>query len=319
MRNGYFGIARCIAILIAVVAGFNMVGAIIMFAVYGASIKTADGSMLIIINAIAQLAVMLTVPILIVKSRRMNSQAVFRLEGMHETPLRAMVLGVAMILVTEVLGGGLDGLWIKFIQLFPPVYHALNSLQKVFDEMMGTITTAHSLGELIILLIGVSLVPAIAEETFFRGFIQTNIERSGKRKPRPYIAIMITSILFGAMHLSPMNLPGLALIGAVLGWLAYRTSDLRVSMLTHAMNNGLIVLATYFFQSSKDTVDALTGSPEISISDSLSLIAISLPFFIAALYIFQKMTDPLTARNNAAIEIEMLNRPIDQLIHQDVT
>jgi membrane protease YdiL (CAAX protease family) len=318
VRNGYFGIWACIGILIAVVAGFNVVGALIIAIAYGTKATSAPGPILISVNAIAQLAVMLTAPIVIVKARRMNSDAIFRLEGMHETPMRAMILGVAMILVSEVLGGGLDGLWMQFLKLFPQVYDALASLQKLLDDMMGNITTANSVPELIILLIGISLVPAIAEEAFFRGFIQTNIERSGKGKPRPYLALVITSLLFGAMHMSPFNLPGLALIGAVLGWLAYRTSDLRVSMLAHAMNNGLIVLAAYFFKESKDAVDSLTGTPLMSVGDSLTLIGISLPFFAGTLYVFQKMTDPLTARHNAAHEIEMLNQPIDANIHHDV-
>lgn len=306
MRNGYFGILRSIAIVVMIVLVFNMLGGIILVAFYGIDIKGAGAGMIVAINALAQLAVMFTVPILIVKNFGQDSQASFRLEGINETPLSAMLLGVPMVLAAQVVGGALDGLWISFLKLFPQIYDPLLSLQKYLDDFMSSVTDAKSIGELIVLLIGISLIPAIAEETLFRGFIQTNIERSGKTKTRPYIAIVITSILFAAVHASPLNFPGLLSIGLVLGWLAYRTSDLRVSMLAHAINNGLIVLAVYFFSGSKSALDSITGTPEVSVNDSLILLAISLPFVIGLFYLFQRITEPLRARHNAEEELRLI-------------
>ncbi len=303
MRNGYFGILRSIAIMVMIVLGFNMLGGIILVAFYGINIQGAGAGMIVAINALAQLAVMFTVPILIVKNFEQDSQASFRLEGINETPLAAMLLGVPMVLLAQVIGGALDGLWISFLKLFPIIYDPLFTLQKYLDDFMSSVTSATSFGELIILLIGISLIPAIAEETLFRGFIQTNIERSGKTKTRPYIAIVITSILFAAVHASPLNFPGLLSIGLVLGWLAYRTSDLRVSMLAHAINNGLIVLAMFFFKGSTSALDSITGTPEVSVNDSLILLAVSLPFVIGSFYLFQKITEPLRARHNAEYEL----------------
>src|SRR5437773_7560756 len=124
------------------------------------------------------------------------------------------------------------------LKYFPDHYSSLNAFQKTIDDMMQNLSTAHSPAELTVLLFGVAIVTAFAEESFFRGFIQTNIERSGKGRSRPITALIITSLLFAALHLSPLGFPGLLVIGLLLGWLAYRTCDLRVSALAHAFNNG---------------------------------------------------------------------------------
>jgi uncharacterized protein len=319
MRNGYLGIVRCLLLVAAAVAVFNLIGAVIMIAIYGLDVQHGDASVMVAINSISELIVLLAVPFFITRQSGKNPYAVFRLEGMHETPLAVQLIGVPMIILTEVLGGGLDGLWHSFLKLFPPVFDELVGLQRQLDDMMSTITNAHTSTELLILIFGISAVPAIAEEAFFRGFIQTHIERSGKGRPRPFIAIAITSILFGAMHMSPLNFPGLVSMGAMLGWLAYRTGDLRVSILAHAMNNGLIVLATYFFADNAITAESLATAKEVSITDSLALIALALPFLIAMLYVFQKLSDPLTARDNAYREIAHLNLQQAELLHTDAT
>lgn len=307
MRNGYFGIARCIAITVAVIILFNVIGGIFLFALYGINIEGGSPGIIIAINGLAQLSVMLTAPILIAKSLRQNLSAVFRLEGMHETPTKILVFGVPMMFLAQLVGSGLGTLWINLLQLVPSLYHTLSQLQETLDKMMGSLTTAHSPEELIVLLIGISIIPAVAEEVFFRGFVQTNIERSGKGRPRPIIAIIVTSVLFAAMHASPMNFPGLFTIGATLGWLAYRTNDIRVSMLAHALNNGFIVLSIYFFSGSEETVDALAGTPEMSIPEALMLLGATLPLFAIALYVFQKWTEPLSARHNAEDELTVIN------------
>jgi membrane protease YdiL (CAAX protease family) len=307
MRNGYFGIARCIAITVAVIILFNVIGGVFLVALYGMNVEGGSPAVIIAVNGLAQLSVMLTAPILISKNMRQNLSAVFRLEGLHETPTKVLVFGVPMMLLAQVVGSGMGTLWTSLLQLIPSLYHTLTKLQDTLDKMMGSLTTAHSPAELIILLIGISLIPAIAEEVFFRGFVQTNIERSGKNKPRPIVAIIVTSILFAAMHASPMNFPGLFTIGATLGWLAYRTNDIRVSMLAHALNNGLIVLSIYFFSGSEETVDALAGTPEMTITQALMLLGVSLPLFLMGLYLFQKWTEPLSARHNAEYELSAIN------------
>jgi membrane protease YdiL (CAAX protease family) len=92
---------------------------------------------------------------------------------------------------------------------------------------------------LAVLLVGV--LPGIAEETFFRGFAQTRLVSAGVgRCP----AILTTAFLFGLIHLDPVQSPlafGLALF---LGWTVERLGGIRPSILAHAVNNALFVVAS---------------------------------------------------------------------------
>jgi len=304
MRNGYFGILRSIAIVIGVTVGFNLIGGAILGILYGINIKGGSPQVIILVNSIGQLTMMLGLPILIVRSSGHNFFELFRLEGMSETKLPMHLIAIPIITLGQIAGQGLASLWIMGLQQFPGLYSSLNSFQQMMEEMMSGLTTAHSPWELTVMLFGVAIIPAFAEESFFRGFIQTNIERSGNGRSRPITALIITSILFAAVHISPLEFPGLLTLGLLLGWLAYRTCDLRVSALAHAFNNGAIVILAYVMRDNSDLLQSVTETKALSLGDTLATLGVSLPLLFGLLYVFQRMTAPLHARENADAVIE---------------
>jgi membrane protease YdiL (CAAX protease family) len=79
----------------------------------------------------------------------------------------------------------------------------------------------------------------IVEELLFRGYLQTALSK----RMKPWLAIVVSSCTFAAIHLQPAAFPMLALIGGVFGFLYYRTGSLRVSMVLHILNNGLAYVA----------------------------------------------------------------------------
>ncbi|MDP4235438.1 MAG: CPBP family intramembrane metalloprotease [Bacteroidota bacterium] len=298
MRNGYFGIFRSIALVAMIALAFNLLGGVILVILYGVNIKAGSPSVIVLVNSVAQLLMMLGLPIIIARSAHQNYFAAFRLEGMSETRLPVHLLAIPIVTLAQIVGQGLASLWMIGLSQFPDLYSSLQAFQKTIDDMMNGLTTAHTTSEFVILLFGVAVVPAFAEESFFRGFIQTNIERSGKGKSRPIVALLITSVLFAALHASPLEFPGLLAIGLALGWLAYRTCDLRVSALAHAFNNGAIVVMAFLLKDEK-TVESLTGTNAMPLSDTLSVLAVSIPLLLGLLYIFQRLTEPIEARGNA--------------------
>ena len=89
-----------------------------------------------------------------------------------------------------------------------------------------------------ILVIGGSA--GICEEVLFRGTIQRGFERFGMVK-----ALLITSFLFGLLHVDFQKLLGTFLLGALIGFIVYRTNSLFGGMFAHFTNNSLAVLLTY--------------------------------------------------------------------------
>lgn len=81
------------------------------------------------------------------------------------------------------------------------------------------------------------IVAPITEEFLFRGLIlQGFLSRYSVRT-----SILISSILFGAIHLDLLKLLGTTAIGALFAWLFVRTRSLVPSLLGHALLNGWLV------------------------------------------------------------------------------
>ncbi len=84
-------------------------------------------------------------------------------------------------------------------------------------------------------ILGLAVVPGIAEELFFRGFVQTRaVAALG-----PARGIILSALLFGVFHMDLKQGLYAALVGMFLGWLAFRAGSIRPSMLAHGMSNFL--------------------------------------------------------------------------------
>lgn len=93
-------------------------------------------------------------------------------------------------------------------------------------------------------LLAMALIPAIGEELFFRQYVQTSI---GKLLNNAHLGIWISALLFSAVHMQVFLFFPRLLLGAVLGYVFYYSRDIKVSILSHFVNNAttLIVLNMY--------------------------------------------------------------------------
>lgn len=90
---------------------------------------------------------------------------------------------------------------------------------------------------LVLFLVVAGLAP-LFEELLFRGFLLPVLARGG----RTTLALVLSALLFGAIHLQPAGLPTLATLGFVLGLALRHTGSLWPPILVHACWNGTIFL-----------------------------------------------------------------------------
>lgn len=103
-----------------------------------------------------------------------------------------------------------------------PVQRTLIELQLVGSLTEGASTLA-----------AVVLLPGLGEELLFRGFAFTALYvRYGAVR-----ALVGSSLIFAAVHLSPLQLPAHLFIGLFLGALVYWTHSIYPAMLAHMVNN----------------------------------------------------------------------------------
>lgn len=89
----------------------------------------------------------------------------------------------------------------------------------------------------VVVVIGAPLV----EEMVYRGLVQQGLSASIDRR----LALVATAVLFAAIHLQPVEFPGLLAFALVLGICQYRTGRLGLGVVSHMAFNatGLILVA----------------------------------------------------------------------------
>ncbi|MEO8494321.1 MAG: ABC transporter permease subunit/CPBP intramembrane protease [Planctomycetota bacterium] len=80
-----------------------------------------------------------------------------------------------------------------------------------------------------------AVTPAICEEIAFRGFILSGMRHMGHK----WVAILVTSVFFGAAHMILQQSLTACMVGMVLGYLAVQTGSLLPSIVYHATHNSL--------------------------------------------------------------------------------
>lgn len=106
------------------------------------------------------------------------------------------------------------------------------------EEIRRLIETPRPGLELLAVAAMLCLVPALAEELFFRGWMQRRLEGA----LGPLAAVTIGGLTFAVMHGDPVQSTGVLPAGLLLGYLAWRTRSLWPAVLGHAVFNGLGVL-----------------------------------------------------------------------------
>lgn len=81
----------------------------------------------------------------------------------------------------------------------------------------------------------ICLTPALVEELFFRGTMQSLFIAADRH--RPLLAIGVTSVIFSLVHLSLVGFLSRLTIGFVLGYSYHYTSRIGIPILLHLINN----------------------------------------------------------------------------------
>lgn len=125
------------------------------------------------------------------------------------------------------------------------IYGALIKTNQT-DKLPSDLGVTHSTAALVAAAIFVCAIAPMAEEFFFRGFLFGTLRRIplrvAGRDGGPWVAAVITGLLFGAAHLGSapaVYLIPLGFLGLVLCLIRWRTGSLYPCMALHSANNAL--------------------------------------------------------------------------------
>jgi len=172
-----------------------------------------------------------------------------------------LILVVVITFFALFIVGALSELW-KMIP-FPASWQLhFKAAEDEYNKQMQVMARMNGVGDYIISLLIVALLPAVFEEVIFRGALQNLLSRWMKA---PIWAIVITAIIFSAFHASYEGFLPRFVLGFILGWLFYRTGNIWVSIVAHFINNAIGITTLYYYSKPGQPTDLS------KIDDSFSL------------------------------------------------
>jgi hypothetical protein len=99
-----------------------------------------------------------------------------------------------------------------------------------------------TIGDFSVNLLMIAVLPAIGEELFFRGVLQRLFHEWIQNI---HVAIVLTSLLFSALHLQFFGFLPRFLLGMLFGYFYYWSGSLWLPILTHFVNNGMAVVVAW--------------------------------------------------------------------------
>ncbi len=215
------------------------------------------------INAGILLVLFLIAPALVAQYRRLNPRSTFLLGGwwgdsgpVASGPIASggsvVSYGAGVIRGLGILCGVCllaSGLWVI----------AFEVLKVLSDFGFGAISIERAEGleeakvqfasiPFWMILVTSALVPALAEEFFFRGYVLSAF----RNRIAPLRAVLYSALIFGLFHVINGSVLSLerffptTLLGLALGFVAIRTHSLWPGVLLHAIHNGLLFWLTRF-------------------------------------------------------------------------
>lgn len=109
-------------------------------------------------------------------------------------------------------------------------------------KLTDALTDFKSIGDLMIGILVIALLPAIGEELVFRGMLQRELWRSTQNV---HLAIWVSSAIFSAIHMQFYGFIPRLLLGALFGYLYYWSGNLLIPMFSHFFNNAFAVVMVY--------------------------------------------------------------------------
>ena len=148
--------------------------------------------------------------------------------------------------------------WLSAALIFFGMFFGLSSLNSLFISFLGK-TTGYRYTEIafpsltpanyILTVLGVCLLPAIAEEIAFRGIVA-----KGLTFLPTWEACLAGGVLFSLFHMNPAQTPYQLCVGALFTFLALKSGSPVSSAAVHFLNNFLIVTFEFFAPGALDFV-----------------------------------------------------------------
>ena len=204
--------------------------------------------------------------------------------GTLNKPINYLLIAVFMVVLTPFLSWVIE---LNANMVLPDflsgVEEWMRDEERKGQRLTKAFLTFDGVGSLIYVMVIVAIVPAIGEELLFRGVLQKIMIAWTKN---PHTGIWITAFLFSALHMQFFGFFPRMLLGALFGYLFLWSKSLWLPILGHFINNGSVVLASYFYPEMIENTDVTVFGEG---NESIVTYLLSFVFASAILFLIWKI------------------------------
>ncbi len=207
-----------------------------------------------------------------------------------------ILLGFVLIFLANIIANPLATLTKEILKNYPDLNALGMRLEAEYTRQVTALSNLKSWGEFWMAILIMGFFAAVFEEIFFRGALQNLLERWLKH---PFLAILITSVLFSFIHMSVFLFLSRIVLGFVLGLIYQRSKNLWVNIIAHFLNNSVAVIQLFWLSTHKQNVEVDKLDPDVPWWVALVGLAVTILFFI----LFEKVS----TKNKKQVDFEEQN------------
>jgi uncharacterized protein len=242
---------------------YQIVGGGLHLLIFGGDISNAPVNSVRLITMAGQILFILLPALLLSKMVYEDVTEIIRFRMPHWREI--MLFSIGIIVLTPLLQ---YFLYIQnhFLVEWAEISPFINSIKSLFDSFNELVEGAYAnllradniLDGMIVVMV-VAVVPSIAEEVMFRGYIQRSLEF----RIKPIWAALVTAIFFGLFHFNLYGLIPLIALGLYFGFAAYMSRSIIVPVVLHFLNNFFAIMLFFIVGDEELIKSSPTTDPQL--------------------------------------------------------
>lgn len=173
-------------------------------------------------------------------------------------------------------------LYIGVYALMLVVSYALMSIFPQSAENTAMTFDALMKQPFVLVVLVITVMPAIGEELYFRGLIFGSL----RHRYSAVWAIILSSVIFGVFHLSLVKILPTGMLGACFAYVAYTSGSIYIGMFLHFFNNLVSAISMKYPQQMEKVLPVLIRE-ELLVSDIIVLLVVGIICSVAGVMILR--------------------------------
>ncbi|MCX7610113.1 MAG: CPBP family intramembrane metalloprotease [Ignavibacterium sp.] len=277
---GFVGLVGCFFL-------YQIVGSLLAVLIFGFDLEKASINSIRIMTIAGQLLFILLPALLFAKYFYIDINRVISLKLPNIKEILLFTFGLLILSPLLQIYLYIQNYYIellaKKVSVIKVLKDLLDHINNLVEKTYGNLLQSSNVFEFIFIVFVVAVVPAISEETMFRGFVQ----RSFEQRLSPFLSSFITAIFFSLYHFNPYGLIPLAILGIYFGLSAYYSKSLIVPIILHFLNN-FSAIVVYHIIGSEDLIKSdVKANPE-DLTSYLVYFIFLISLFVALIFTIRK-------------------------------